>query len=36
MAVALEALADGGVMAGIPRALSQRVAAHTMLVGHTS
>ncbi|XP_064382663.1 pyrroline-5-carboxylate reductase-like [Halichondria panicea] len=31
MAVALEALADGGVMAGIPRALSQRVAAHTML-----
>ncbi len=32
MAVVLEGMADGGVMTGIPRAMSQRIAAHTMLV----
>ena len=32
MAVVLEGMADGGVMTGIPRAMSQRIAAYTMLV----
>ena len=32
MSVVLEGMADGGVMVGIPRATSQRIAAHTMMV----
>ena len=32
MAVALEALADGGVLVGIPRPMAQRIAAYTMMV----
>jgi len=32
MAVALEAMADGGVLVGIPRPMAQRIAAYTMMV----
>ena len=36
MAVALEALADGGVLVGIPRPMAQRIAAYTMMVQYIS
>ena len=32
MAVLMEAMADGGVLVGIPRDLSDKMAAYTMLV----
>ena len=32
MAVALEAMADGGVLVGIARPMAQRIAAYTMMV----
>lgn len=32
MSVVLEGMADGGVFVGIPRAMAQRIAAHTMMV----
>ncbi len=32
MEVVLEAMADGGVMTGIPHSLSLRMSAHTMIV----
>ena len=32
MAMALEAMADGGVLVGIPRTMAQKVAAYTMMV----
>ena len=36
MSVVLEGMADGGVFVGIPRAMAQRVAAHTMMVSRLS
>ena len=36
MSVVLEGMADGGVFVGIPRAMAQRVAAHTMMVNRLS
>lgn len=32
MSVILEAMADGGVLVGLPRAMSQKIAAYTMIV----
>ena len=36
MSVVLEGMADGGVFVGIPRAMAQRIAAHTMMVNRLS
>ena len=32
MGMALEAMADGGVLVGIPRSMADKIAAYTMIV----
>ena len=33
MGLVMEALADGGVLVGIPRGMADKIAAYTMMVG---